>query len=175
MIFMVAVNNPINIHVSYFTATNVVAAQSHAKEHQRGMGGKKITTTAIVCSNGGMCSKLDSDSSDEYPLNPTHGSASAPLPRKEPAGGAKERPKKATVSLEAGSCSTSQVTLPHSKTVTISDVAINVDDTQDVLIQKLQWATDQLKSTTSVELCTQLCQLIKAAAEALHAIKQLNT
>ena len=47
--------------------------------------------------------------------------------------------------------------------------------TQKVLLSKLQWATKELASTSSVEYSTQLCQLIKACADALQSIEYFNT
>lgn len=47
--------------------------------------------------------------------------------------------------------------------------------TQKMLLSKLQWATEELAGTSSVEYSTQLCQLIKACADALQSIEYYNS
>lgn len=44
---------------------------------------------------------------------------------------------------------------------------------QDALLSKLQWATRELASTSSVDQSIQLCQLIKACADALKSTREL--
>ncbi|KAM5249083.1 protein ZNRD2 [Ctenodactylus gundi] len=46
--------------------------------------------------------------------------------------------------------------------------------TQVALLQKLSWASAELGSSTSVETSIQLCGLIRACAEALHSLKQMQ-
>ena len=47
--------------------------------------------------------------------------------------------------------------------------------TEEVLVSKLQWATRELSAVESVQESTQLCQLIKACAEALKSVRELDT
>lgn len=46
--------------------------------------------------------------------------------------------------------------------------------TQEALLQKLTWASDELGSSTSLETSIQLCSLIRACAEALRSLQQLQ-
>ncbi|XP_004478655.1 protein ZNRD2 isoform X1 [Dasypus novemcinctus] len=46
--------------------------------------------------------------------------------------------------------------------------------TQGALLQKLTWASAELGSSTSLESSIQLCGLIRACAEALHSLQQLQ-
>ncbi|XP_013369322.1 PREDICTED: Sjoegren syndrome/scleroderma autoantigen 1 isoform X1 [Chinchilla lanigera] len=46
--------------------------------------------------------------------------------------------------------------------------------TQTALLQKLTWASAELGSSASLETSIQLCGLIRACAEALHSLKQLQ-
>lgn len=49
-----------------------------------------------------------------------------------------------------------------------------VASTQTALLQKLTWASVELGSSTSLETSIQLCGLIRACAEALGSLKQLD-
>ncbi|CAD7670073.1 unnamed protein product [Nyctereutes procyonoides] len=46
--------------------------------------------------------------------------------------------------------------------------------TQEALLQKLTWASADLGSSTSLETSIQLCSLIRACAEALRSLRQLQ-
>ena len=46
---------------------------------------------------------------------------------------------------------------------------------EETLVAKLQWASKKLATATSVEDSTQLCLLIKAYAEALKNVRQLDS
>ncbi|XP_023989127.1 protein ZNRD2 isoform X1 [Physeter macrocephalus] len=46
--------------------------------------------------------------------------------------------------------------------------------TQEALLQKLTWASAELGSSTSLETSIQLCSLIRACAEALRSLQQLQ-
>ncbi|KAF0882485.1 SSA27 protein, partial [Crocuta crocuta] len=46
--------------------------------------------------------------------------------------------------------------------------------TQEALLQKLTWASAELGSSTSLETSIQLCSLIRACAEALRSLRQLQ-
>ncbi|XP_060074669.1 protein ZNRD2-like [Ylistrum balloti] len=46
-------------------------------------------------------------------------------------------------------------------------------DAVDSLCGKLQWASEQLKTETNLQRCTQLCELIKASADAIRSLKDL--
>ncbi|XP_069115439.1 protein ZNRD2-like isoform X2 [Argopecten irradians] len=46
-------------------------------------------------------------------------------------------------------------------------------ETVDCLCRKLQWASEQLKSETNLVRCTQLCEFIKASADAIRSLKDL--
>ena len=45
---------------------------------------------------------------------------------------------------------------------------------EDALVAKLQWASRELAAAQSVEDSTQLCLLIKACAEALKSVRELD-
>ncbi|XP_053501438.1 protein ZNRD2 [Ictalurus furcatus] len=47
-------------------------------------------------------------------------------------------------------------------------------DAQDVVLQKLRWATQELQTAVSLESCVQLCGLIRACAETLQSLKHLQ-
>ncbi|XP_060764487.1 protein ZNRD2 [Neoarius graeffei] len=47
-------------------------------------------------------------------------------------------------------------------------------DAQDVVLQKLRWATQELQTAVSLESCVQLCSLIRACADALQSLKHLQ-
>ncbi|XP_077998650.1 protein ZNRD2-like [Glandiceps talaboti] len=49
-----------------------------------------------------------------------------------------------------------------------------VDNAMEVVNAKLAWATEELARATSVEKCSQLCELMKACAEALVPLEQLK-
>lgn len=49
-----------------------------------------------------------------------------------------------------------------------------VASTQTALLQKLTWASVELGSSTSLETSIQLCGLIRACADALSSLKQLQ-
>ncbi|XP_036115373.1 protein ZNRD2 isoform X1 [Molossus molossus] len=49
-----------------------------------------------------------------------------------------------------------------------------VVSTQEALLQKLTWASAELGSSNSLETSIQLCSLIRACAEALHSVQQLQ-
>lgn len=46
--------------------------------------------------------------------------------------------------------------------------------TREALLQKLAWASAELGSSTSLETSIQLCSLIRACAEALRSLQQLQ-
>lgn len=46
--------------------------------------------------------------------------------------------------------------------------------TQEALLQKLNWASAELVPSTSLETSIQLCSLIRACAEALYCLRQLQ-
>ncbi|XP_008049152.1 Sjoegren syndrome/scleroderma autoantigen 1 [Carlito syrichta] len=46
--------------------------------------------------------------------------------------------------------------------------------TQTALLQKLTWASSELGSSASLETSIQLCGLIRACAEAMHSLQQLQ-
>lgn len=47
---------------------------------------------------------------------------------------------------------------------------LNFSDTIETLCQKINWATEELKRSSSVDYCISLCQLIKSSADALQTI-----
>ncbi|XP_016041694.1 protein ZNRD2 isoform X1 [Erinaceus europaeus] len=49
-----------------------------------------------------------------------------------------------------------------------------VASTQEALLQKLTWASTELCSSTSLETSIQLCSLIRACAEAIRSLRQLQ-
>lgn len=46
---------------------------------------------------------------------------------------------------------------------------------EEALVAKLQWASGELATATSVEDSTQICLLIKACAEALKSVRELDS
>ena len=70
-----------------------------------------------------------------------------------------------------GSTLTTSETICQTVVSSGSDTLKSIVATQKVLLSKLQWATRELASTSSVEHSTQLCQLIKACADALQSIE----
>lgn len=46
--------------------------------------------------------------------------------------------------------------------------------TQEALLRKLTWASAELGPSTSLETSIQLCSLIRACAEALQSLQQLQ-
>lgn len=76
-------------------------------------------------------------------------------------------------------------TLSKPNLVDISDdrpsqgsVAMDLGDgssVEETLVAKLHWASKKLATATSVEGSTQLCLLIKACAEALKSVRQLDS
>ena len=50
-------------------------------------------------------------------------------------------------------------------------VNVTFCETMKVLNEKIQWATEELKRTNSLEYNISLCQMIKSAADALHSVK----
>lgn len=49
-----------------------------------------------------------------------------------------------------------------------------VAGTQEAILQKLTWASAELGSSASLETSIQLCSLIRACAEAMHSLQQLQ-
>ncbi|KAI5100130.1 Sjoegren syndrome/scleroderma autoantigen 1, partial [Silurus meridionalis] len=47
-------------------------------------------------------------------------------------------------------------------------------EAQDVVLQKLCWATQELHTAVSLESCVQLCGLIRACADTLQSLKHLQ-
>lgn len=47
--------------------------------------------------------------------------------------------------------------------------------TEKILLTKMQWANQELSNSTSVEHCTQLCALVKACADAIKSVRDLET
>lgn len=54
-------------------------------------------------------------------------------------------------------------------------VGVGSGSVEEALVAKLQWASRELATTTSVEDSTQLCLLIKACAEALKSVRELDS
>ena len=50
---------------------------------------------------------------------------------------------------------------------------VNLNESVEVLCQKIYWATRELKKTNSVEYSVQLCQLIKASADSIQSLKRI--
>ncbi|KAL4238674.1 Protein ZNRD2 [Mactra antiquata] len=57
------------------------------------------------------------------------------------------------------------------RTRNVTDASFSVTET--TLSDKILWATDELKTSNSVEYSIQLCQLIKSSSEALHSLKTI--
>ena len=55
--------------------------------------------------------------------------------------------------------------------VQLTDV---LHSTQQTLISKLHWATQELEATSSVDHATQLCSLIKECTDALRSTRELS-
>ena len=54
------------------------------------------------------------------------------------------------------------------------DLGSSGSSVEEVLVAKLQWASSELATAQSVEDSTQLCLLIKACAEALKSVRELD-
>lgn len=63
---------------------------------------------------------------------------------------------------------------PNVSTVSPHTASCVPGTVQESLLQKLQWASSELKVTTSVECSIALCQLIKACSEALQSVQIAN-
>jgi len=55
----------------------------------------------------------------------------------------------------------------------INNINIDLSSTVEVLQSKIQWATEELRRSESVEYSLQLCHLVKGSAEALLSLKML--
>lgn len=72
---------------------------------------------------------------------------------------------------------TSQITMGGMSSSGVSSLAndsaskMSFADTVETLCQKISWATGELKRSSSIEYCMQLCQLIKNSADALQSVK----
>lgn len=51
---------------------------------------------------------------------------------------------------------------------------LNFGDTIETLCQKINWASEELKKSSSVEYSVNLCQLIKSSADALQSLKSVS-
>lgn len=59
-------------------------------------------------------------------------------------------------------------------TLAVPDMLQCVQSAQQTLISKLQWATQELEGTNSVEYSTQLCQLVKECADAIKSMRDIT-
>lgn len=50
-----------------------------------------------------------------------------------------------------------------------------IGSVEEALVLKLQWASTELVTASSVEESTQICLLIKACAEALKSVRELDS
>lgn len=50
-----------------------------------------------------------------------------------------------------------------------------IESVEEALVVKLQWASGELATASSVEDSTQICLLIKACAEALKSVRELHS
>jgi hypothetical protein len=71
--------------------------------------------------------------------------------------------------------STSDDTQSHQANVAMDLGASSDGSVEGALVAKLQWASRELASAMSVEDSTQLCLLIKACAEALKSVRELDS
>ncbi|XP_054758146.2 uncharacterized protein LOC129264314 [Lytechinus pictus] len=53
-------------------------------------------------------------------------------------------------------------------------VSLVIGQTVDSVLDKLTWASAELRKSTNVESCTQLCRLIQACADALDSLKETD-
>ncbi|XP_075693009.1 protein ZNRD2 isoform X2 [Rhinoderma darwinii] len=58
--------------------------------------------------------------------------------------------------------------------ITATDVSDPVVSAEDALLEKISWATHQLKETSSVEYSSQLCALIGTCAQSLKSLRDLR-
>ena len=56
-----------------------------------------------------------------------------------------------------------------------SKCSYNSTNTQDILKNKIDWATQQLQVSVSVDYTIQLCNLIKSAADAISSLQTINS
>ena len=59
------------------------------------------------------------------------------------------------------------------KTLAVPDMLHSVQASQQTLISRLQWATQELEGTSSVDYSTQLCRLIKECTDAIKSTRDL--
>ncbi|KAG7322749.1 hypothetical protein KOW79_014095 [Hemibagrus wyckioides] len=91
-----------------------------------------------------------------------------PLPPPQP----RPLPAPSPPTLQNPSGLSSTVALPHRPPPPPHcQVAV---DAQDVVLQKLRWATQELQTTASLESSVQLCGLIRACADTLQSLKHLQ-
>ncbi|KAL3873322.1 hypothetical protein ACJMK2_036454 [Sinanodonta woodiana] len=75
---------------------------------------------------------------------------------------------------QPGSSQAKVITFGHGTDSFIGDVRFRLEDSIDILCQKIGWATEELKKTTSVDHSISLCHLIKSCADALQSLKSLK-
>ena len=63
---------------------------------------------------------------------------------------------------------------PPSQANVTKDWGSSGSSVEEALVAKLQWASSELATAQSVEDSTQLCLLIKACAEALKSVRELD-
>lgn len=49
-----------------------------------------------------------------------------------------------------------------------------ITDALTVVTERLSWATDELRRTSSIEMCCQLCMLIRSCADAMQSLQQVD-
>lgn len=70
---------------------------------------------------------------------------------------------------------TQDLTKPTSqRSGTQPTVTTQCSTTQDVLQLKLEWATEQLRTSSSVDYSIQLCSLIKVTADAISSLQTIS-
>ncbi|XP_069824307.1 protein ZNRD2 isoform X2 [Dendropsophus ebraccatus] len=60
------------------------------------------------------------------------------------------------------------------RAVVVSDVPVPVVSAESAVLEKMSWATHQLKETSSVEYSAQLCALIGTCAQSLKSLRDLR-
>ncbi len=65
------------------------------------------------------------------------------------------------------------VEVPKKTESTTNQTTLSPSKTEEVLMLKIQWATDELAQTSSVDYSTQLCILIQQAMKTLGTLRTL--
>lgn len=96
-----------------------------------------------------------------------------------------KNPKQNQMSVSATSVSKTQVCdvlggtqtarVLNKSTILSPQCSSTLSNTRDILQHKIEWATEQLQMSSSVDYSIQLCNLIKSAADAIVSLHTINS